>query len=157
MVLLLQRSGWVMLLAWVRWWGPWRMLTLALHAGAALHRGYAMSPNCVTGIKANETGHLVKGVTRVTPVAPVLEGGWICALMLPFQIGPTPHCWPLGWVIALHLTAHLHCTCPIVRIGLGQRTHGGGLFSLPMCRAYSLPCYADSAIRRVDKMLYGIK
>jgi len=29
--------------------------------------------------------------------------------------------------------------------------------SLPKCRAYSLPCYADSAIRRIDKMLYGIK
>ena len=51
--------------------------------------------NCVTAVKANETGRLVKGVTPVTPVTPVLEGGWICALMLPFQIGPTPHCCPL--------------------------------------------------------------
>lgn len=40
---------------------------------------------------------------------------------------------------------------------VGQREHGGGLFSLPKCRAYSLPCYADSAVRRVDKMLYGVK
>jgi hypothetical protein len=30
--------------------------------------------NCVTGVKANETGRLVKGVTLVTPVTPVLEG-----------------------------------------------------------------------------------
>lgn len=97
-----------------------RMLTLALHAEAALHRGYAMSLNCVTGMKANEIGRLVNGVTPVTPVTPVLEGGWICALMLPFQIGPTPHCWHLGWVIALHLTTHLHCTCPLICIRLGQ-------------------------------------
>lgn len=54
-----------------------------------------MSLNCVTAMRANETGRLVKGVTLVTPVTPVLEGGWICALLLPFQIGPTPHCWPL--------------------------------------------------------------
>ena len=72
-----------------------RMLTLALHAGAALHRGHAMTLNCVTGMKPNETGSLVKGVTLVTPVTPVFEGGWVCALMLPFQIGPTTHCWPL--------------------------------------------------------------
>ena len=56
---------------------------------------YAMQRCCVTAVKANETGRLVKGVTPVTPVTPVLEGGWICTLMLPFQIGPTPHCWPL--------------------------------------------------------------
>ena len=56
---------------------------------------YAMLLNCVTGVKANENGRLVKGVTLVTPVTPVLEGGWICALMLPFKIGPTTHCWPL--------------------------------------------------------------
>ena len=71
------------------------MLTLALHAWAALHRVYAMSLNCVTGVKANETGRLVNGVTLVTPVTPVLEGGWICALMLPSQIVPTSHCCPL--------------------------------------------------------------
>ena len=46
-----------------------------------------MSLNCVTGMKANKTGRLVKGVTLVTPVTLVLEGGWICALMQPFQIG----------------------------------------------------------------------
>lgn len=80
-----------------------------------------MSLNCVTGMKANETGRLVKGVTLVTPVTPVLEEGWICALMLPFQSGPTPHCWwPLGWVIALNLTTHLHCTCPLICIRLGK-------------------------------------
>jgi hypothetical protein len=79
-----------------------------------------MSPNCVTGMKANETGRLVKSVTLVTPVTPVLEGGWIRALMLPFQIGPTPHGWPLGWVIALNLTTHLHCTCPLICIRLGK-------------------------------------
>jgi hypothetical protein len=80
-----------------------------------------MSLNCVTGMKANETGRLVKGVTLVTPVTPGLEGGWICALMLPFQIGPTPHCcWPLGWVIALNLPPHLHCTCPLICIRLGK-------------------------------------
>lgn len=33
-----------------------------------------MSLNCVTAMKANETGRLVKGVTLVTPVTPVLEG-----------------------------------------------------------------------------------
>lgn len=31
--------------------------------------------NCVTAVKANETGRFVKGVTLVTPVTPVLEGG----------------------------------------------------------------------------------
>lgn len=30
--------------------------------------------DCVTGVKANENGRLVKGVTPVTPVTPVLEG-----------------------------------------------------------------------------------
>lgn len=50
------------------------LLTLALHARAALHPMYAMPLNCVTGVKANETGRLVKGVTLVTPVTPVLEG-----------------------------------------------------------------------------------
>ena len=79
-----------------------------------------MSPDCVTGMKANETGRLVKSVTLVTPVTPVLDGGWIRALMLPFQIGPTPHGWPLGWVIALNLTTHLHCTCPLICIRLGK-------------------------------------
>ena len=53
---------------------------------------YAMPLNCVTGVKANETGRLVKGVTLVTPVTPVFEGGWVCALMLPLQIGSTPYC-----------------------------------------------------------------
>lgn len=39
----------------------------------------------------------------------------------PFQIGPTPYCcWPLGWVIALNLTTHLHCTCPLICIRLGK-------------------------------------
>lgn len=45
-----------------------------------------MSLNCVTGMKAKETGRLVKVVTLVTPVTPVLEEGRICARMLPFQI-----------------------------------------------------------------------
>lgn len=71
------------------------MLTLALHARAALHPMYAMQLCCVTAVKANENGRLVKGVTLVTPVTPVFEGGWVYALMLPFQIGPTTHCWPL--------------------------------------------------------------
>ena len=31
--------------------------------------------DCVTGVKASETGRLVEGVTPVTPVTPVLEGG----------------------------------------------------------------------------------
>ena len=56
---------------------------------------YAMQRCCVTAVKANETGHLVKGVTLVTPVTPVFEGGRVRALMLPIQIGPAPHCWPL--------------------------------------------------------------
>lgn len=68
------------------------MLTLALHARAALHPMYAMPLNCVTAVKANETGYLVKGVTLVTPVTPVFEGGWVCALMLPLQIGPPSYC-----------------------------------------------------------------
>lgn len=71
------------------------MLTVALHARAALHPMCAMPLNCVTGLKANENGRLVTGVTLVTPVTPVFEGGCVCALTLPFQIGPTPHCWPL--------------------------------------------------------------
>lgn len=35
---------------------------------------YWMPLNCVTGVKANEIGRLVKGVTLVTPVTPVFEG-----------------------------------------------------------------------------------
>ena len=50
------------------------MLTLALHAGTALHKMYAKPLNCVTDLKANESGRLVTGVTLVTPVTPVLEG-----------------------------------------------------------------------------------
>lgn len=42
-----------------------------------------MSLNCVTGMKANETGRLVKAVTLVTPVTPVLEGaGYVLSCCL---------------------------------------------------------------------------
>lgn len=42
-----------------------------------------MSLNCVTGLKANEAGRLVKGVTLVTPVTPVLVGaGYVLSYCL---------------------------------------------------------------------------
>lgn len=42
-----------------------------------------MSLNCVTGVEANETGRLAMGVTRVTPVTPVLEGaGYVLSYCL---------------------------------------------------------------------------
>ena len=44
---------------------------------------YWMPLNCVTGVKANETGRLVKGVTLVTPVTPVFEGaGYVLSCRL---------------------------------------------------------------------------
>ena len=89
-----------------------------------------MSPDCVTGMKANETGRLVKSVTLVTPVTPVLEGGWIRALMLPFQIWPyttwlasrVGNCTQPDHPSALHLPTHLHSTWQVVRIGFDQHT-----------------------------------
>lgn len=86
-----------------------RALALALHAGAALHRMYVKLLNCVTGVKANETGHLASGVTRVTRVTPVLEGGWVCALILPFQIAPARHFHSLGHLGDRRTTASSLC------------------------------------------------
>lgn len=52
---------------------------------------YAMSLNCVTGVKANESGHLASGVTRVTRVTPDSEGGRVSALTLLSQIDLALH------------------------------------------------------------------
>lgn len=71
-------------------------MTLALHAGAALHRMYVKQLRCVTGVKANESGHLASGVTRVTRVTPDLEGGRVSALTLPSQIDLALHSRSLG-------------------------------------------------------------
>lgn len=68
-----------------------RVMTLALHARAALHRMYVKLLNCVTGVKANESGNLASGVTRVTRVTRDLEGGRVSALTLPSQIDLALH------------------------------------------------------------------
>lgn len=71
-------------------------MTLALHARPALHRMYVKLLNCVTGVKANEFGHLASGVTRVTRVTPGLEGDRVSALTLPSHIHLELHSRPLG-------------------------------------------------------------
>lgn len=88
-----------------------------------------MSLNCVTGMKANETGCLVKGVTLVTPVTPVLEGAGLCSdsafpnwpyiTLLASRVG---NCTPPDHPFALHLPTHLNSTWPVVRIGFDQQT-----------------------------------
>ena len=55
---------------------------------------YWMPLNCVTGVKANETGRLVKGVTLVTPVTPVFEGARYVLSYCPSKL-------------ALHHSVHL--------------------------------------------------
>lgn len=68
------------------------MVCRLLHIPSALHAVFRKSQMCVTGSKANEFRRLASGVTRVTPVTQILEGGWICALILPFQIDLALHC-----------------------------------------------------------------
>jgi len=89
-----------------------------------------MSLNCATGMKANETGRLVKDVTLVTPVTPVLEGGldtcshaafpnWPYTTLLASRVGNCTH---PDHPFVLHLPTHLHSTWQVVRIGFDQHT-----------------------------------
>lgn len=67
------------------------MFCRMLHISSALHFVFGKPQLCVTGGETNEFGRLAVGVTRVTPVTLTLEGSWICALILTFQIGLAPH------------------------------------------------------------------